>query len=218
MSASRSTARRSSERPCAATLPAAALARGRARCHADPRRAAGASGAHRRWRRPRCSAGPPRGAALLTLALLVGILVSLVVGACAGDREVRPRLPRAARDWDPVQNEFGGLVPIYGTLVTSLIALLIAVPVSFGIALFLTELSPALAEAPARHRDRAARRGARRSSTACGACSCSAPILADYVQPPLQTLFGERAVARRAVLRARRSASACCPPASSWRS
>jgi len=44
--------------------------------------------------------------------------------------------------WDPVQEHFGGLVMIYGTLVTSLIALVIAVPVSFGIALFLTELSP----------------------------------------------------------------------------
>lgn len=45
-------------------------------------------------------------------------------------------------NWDPVQQQFGALVPIYGTLVTSCIALLIAVPISFGIALFLTELSP----------------------------------------------------------------------------
>ncbi len=45
-------------------------------------------------------------------------------------------------NWDPVQQQFGALVPIYGTLVTSTIALLIAVPVSFGIAIFLTELSP----------------------------------------------------------------------------
>ena len=41
-----------------------------------------------------------------------------------------------------MQEKFGGLVMIYGTLMTSFIALLIAVPVSFGIALFLTELSP----------------------------------------------------------------------------
>ena len=41
-----------------------------------------------------------------------------------------------------MQEEFGALVPIYGTLVTSAIALAIAIPVSFGIALFLTELSP----------------------------------------------------------------------------
>lgn len=45
-------------------------------------------------------------------------------------------------EWDPVQRQFGALVPIYGTVVTSLIALLIAVPVSFGIALFLTEVAP----------------------------------------------------------------------------
>ena len=49
---------------------------------------------------------------------------------------------------------------IYGTLATSLIALVIAVPVSFGIALFLTELSPAWLQAPARHRHRTAGRGA----------------------------------------------------------
>ena len=45
-------------------------------------------------------------------------------------------------DWNPVENRFGALVPIYGTIVTALIAMLIAVPVSFGIALFLTEVAP----------------------------------------------------------------------------
>jgi phosphate transport system permease protein len=44
--------------------------------------------------------------------------------------------------WDPVQQDFGALVPIYGTLVTAAIALVIAVPVSFGIAMFLTEIAP----------------------------------------------------------------------------
>ena len=56
----------------------------------------------------------------------------------------------------PGQDQYGGLVMIYGTLMTSIIALLIAVPVSFGIALFLTELSPAWLEAPAGHGDRTA--------------------------------------------------------------
>jgi phosphate transport system permease protein len=45
-------------------------------------------------------------------------------------------------DWDAVNHKFGALVPIYGTLVTALISMLIAVPVSFGIALFLTEVAP----------------------------------------------------------------------------
>ncbi len=44
--------------------------------------------------------------------------------------------------WDPVLQDFGALVPIYGTLVTALIAMIIAVPVSFGIAMFLTEIAP----------------------------------------------------------------------------
>ena len=44
--------------------------------------------------------------------------------------------------WDPVLQDFGALVPIYGTLVTALLAMIIAVPVSFGIAMFLTEIAP----------------------------------------------------------------------------
>ena len=51
-------------------------------------------------------------------------------------------------EWDPVQHKFGALVPIYGTLVTALIAMIIAVPVSFGIALFLTEVAPAWMRGP----------------------------------------------------------------------
>jgi len=81
------------------------------------------------------------GAAWLTLALLAGIIVSLIIGAAPAIREYGLSFLWTS-DWDPVQNKYGGLVMIYGTLITSLIALLIAVPVSFGIALFLTELSP----------------------------------------------------------------------------
>jgi phosphate transport system permease protein len=44
--------------------------------------------------------------------------------------------------WDPVRKDFGAFVPIYGTIVTSIIAMIIAVPVSFGIALFLNEVAP----------------------------------------------------------------------------
>jgi phosphate transport system permease protein len=51
-------------------------------------------------------------------------------------------------DWDPPSKKFGALVPIYGTIATSIIALVIAVPVSFGIALFLTELAPAWLRRP----------------------------------------------------------------------
>ena len=48
----------------------------------------------------------------------------------------------SSREWDAVSGSFGALVPIYGTIVTSLLALLIAVPVSLGIALFLTDIAP----------------------------------------------------------------------------
>ena len=51
-------------------------------------------------------------------------------------------------EWDAVNQKFGALVPIYGTLVTALIAMLIAVPVSFGIALFLTEVAPTWLRGP----------------------------------------------------------------------
>lgn len=50
--------------------------------------------------------------------------------------------------WDAVQQQFGALVPIYGTVVTAAIAMLIAVPVSFGIAFFLTEIAPRWLRAP----------------------------------------------------------------------
>ena len=83
-----------------------------------------------------------RGAAILTLLLLVGILGSLVVGAWPSIAKYGLSFLTSSV-WDPVQDEYGGLVMIYGTVTTSIIALVIAVPVSFGIALFLTELSPA---------------------------------------------------------------------------
>jgi phosphate transport system permease protein len=82
-----------------------------------------------------------RAFAALVLIMLGGIIVSLFYGAWPSiERYGIPFLFRS--EWNPPAERFGALIPIYGTLVTSLIALLIAVPVSFGIALFLTELSP----------------------------------------------------------------------------
>jgi len=48
----------------------------------------------------------------------------------------------SSSQWDPVAGEFGALAPVYGTLVTSAVALLLAVPMAFGVALFLTEVAP----------------------------------------------------------------------------
>jgi phosphate transport system permease protein len=79
--------------------------------------------------------------ALLVLSLLVGIILSLVLGSVPALRAFGFGFLTSA-EWNPVTARFGALVPIAGTLVTSFIALLIGIPVSFGIALFLTELSP----------------------------------------------------------------------------
>jgi phosphate transport system permease protein len=128
-----------------------------------------------------------KGAALLTLGLLVGILISLLIGAW-------PAITTyglgffASTTWDPVQNEYGGLVMIYGTLATSIIALVIAVPVSFGIALFLTELSPSWLKRPL---GTAIELLAAIPSIVYGMWGLMvfAPILAQYVQQPLQALL-----------------------------
>jgi phosphate transport system permease protein len=85
--------------------------------------------------------------ASVVLIALAGIIVSLFYGAWpAIERFGWGFLFRS--EWNPPAERFGALIPIYGTLVTSVIALLIAVPVSFGIALFLTELSPAWLRRP----------------------------------------------------------------------
>jgi phosphate transport system permease protein len=88
-----------------------------------------------------------RFSAFLVFSLLAAILVSLVVGGqLALEKYGFSFIWRA--DWNPVTEEFGALVPIFGTLVTSAIAMLIGVPVSFGIALFLTELAPTWLKRP----------------------------------------------------------------------
>jgi len=86
-------------------------------------------------------------AAILVLVILGGVALSLIVGAWPAlhqfgfafiTREV----------WNPVTDQYGALAPIYGTVVTSLIAMALAVPTGFGIALFLTELCPSVLKRP----------------------------------------------------------------------
>lgn len=131
-------------------------------------------------------------AALLTLALLAGIIVSLFIGAFPAIREYGLGF-LASSDWDPVQNKYGGLVMIYGTLMTSLIALVIAVPVSFGIALFLTELSPGWLRRPL---GIAVELLAAVPSIVYGMWGLLvfSPVLSTYVQQPLQAAFGNTPV------------------------
>jgi phosphate transport system permease protein len=80
-------------------------------------------------------------AALLVLLLLGLVAVSMLWGGLPALRTFGLRFLYGT-EWDPVAKRFAALVPIYGTLVTAAIAMLIAVPVSFGIAVFLTEVAP----------------------------------------------------------------------------
>jgi len=85
--------------------------------------------------------------AALVLLLLVSIIVSLFIGSWPALKTFG--LPFfSSAEWNPVTEEFGALVPIYGTIVTSIIAMLIAVPLSFGIALFITEIAPVWLKRP----------------------------------------------------------------------
>jgi phosphate transport system permease protein len=101
----------------------------------DAKRAARQRGGERYFRTATLAA------ALLVLALLGGVVVSLLRGAWPALSHFKfGFLTREI--WNPVTDEFGALAPIYGTLLTSLIAMLLAVPIGFGIAIFLTELCP----------------------------------------------------------------------------
>ena len=133
----------------------------------------------------------------LVLALLLAIIVALGYAAL-------PALQKfgfgffVTNVWNPVTSEFGALAPIYGTLVTSAIALLIGVPVSFGIALFLTEMCPAALKRPL---GTAVELLAAIPSIIYGMWGLFvfAPFFADYVQP-LLTATLRRCLAHRAAV------------------
>lgn len=133
--------------------------------------------------------GTTRLFATLVLLILGGILVSLIYGAWPSIQKFGFDFLTSS-NWDVVAGEYGALAPIYGTILTSIIALGIATPVSFGIAIFLTELYPKFLKKP------------------LGICIellagipsiiygmwglfVFAPIFADYVQPALAKTIGQ---------------------------
>jgi len=157
-----------------------------------------------------------RSFAILTLILLAGIILSLIYESWPSIREFGIGFVFST-DWDPPMEKFGALIPVYGTLVTSAIALLIAVPVSFGIALFLTELSPLWLRRPL---GTAIELLAAIPSIVYGMWGLLvfAPIFGEYVQPFLGATLGNIPCHWCAVFRSAVSASACCPLGSSLRS
>ncbi len=126
--------------------------------------------------------------AFMVLALLAGILISLLVGAYPAIQAFGLKF-LVSDSWNPVTEEFGALVPIVGTLATSVIALLIGIPVSFGIALFLTELSPRWLKRPL---GTAIELLAGIPSIIYGMWGLFvfAPVFADYVEPWLNDHIG----------------------------
>jgi phosphate transport system permease protein len=79
--------------------------------------------------------------ALLVLLILGGVIVSLIGGALPALRTFGLAF-LVTENWNPVTEKFGALAPIYGTLVTSAIAMLVGIPVAFGVAVFITEICP----------------------------------------------------------------------------
>jgi phosphate transport system permease protein len=125
----------------------------------------------------------------LVLVLLVGIILSLFYGGWEALRTFGFAF-FVTDAWNPVTEKFGALVPIYGTLVSSVIALVIAVPVSFGIALFITELSPGWLKRPI---GTAIELLAAIPSIIYGMWGLFvfAPVLGDYVEPWLKEHLGD---------------------------
>jgi len=127
--------------------------------------------------------------ALLVLGILFAIIAALTVAALPAFREFGFGF-FTTNVWNPVTKQFGALATIYGTVVTSVIALLIAVPVSFGIAVFLTEMSPAWLKRPL---GTAVELLAAIPSIIYGMWGLFvfAPLFGDYVQPALTAIFGD---------------------------
>ena len=129
------------------------------------------------------------GFALLVMLMLAGIIASLVVGAAPAFREFGASFLTTV-EWDPVNDKYGALIAIAGTLMTSFIALLVAFPVSFGIALFLTEICPVWLKRPL---GTAVELLAGVPSIIYGMWGLFvfAPFFADHVQPALKESLGQ---------------------------
>ncbi|MBN9563985.1 MAG: phosphate ABC transporter permease subunit PstC [Alphaproteobacteria bacterium] len=88
-----------------------------------------------------------RTAGVFVLVLLGAIIVVLFIGGWPAFRAFGPAFLTSTA-WNPVTHRFGAVVAVYGTIVTSVLALILAVPLSFGIAFYLTELAPGWVRRP----------------------------------------------------------------------
>ncbi|MFZ6772657.1 phosphate ABC transporter permease subunit PstC [Undibacterium sp. SXout7W] len=127
--------------------------------------------------------------AAFVLVVLLGIIASLFLRAMPAMQEFGFKFITTI-EWDPVNDKYGGMIAIVGTLATSIIALLIAFPVSFGIALFLTEICPPWLKRPL---GTAIELLAGVPSIIYGMWGLFvfAPLFAEYVQPALASTIGK---------------------------
>ena len=127
--------------------------------------------------------------ALVVLAALVGILVSLAIEAWPSLKTFGPAF-LWTNVWNVPDDQYGALAAIYGTVTTSVLALLIAVPISFGVALFLTETCPVWLRRPL---GTAIELLAGVPSIVYGIWGLFvfAPLFSAYVEPPLQAWLGD---------------------------
>ncbi|MBD0373317.1 MAG: phosphate ABC transporter permease subunit PstC [Pyrinomonadaceae bacterium] len=132
-------------------------------------------------------------AILFGVALLVLLLVASMVAAMASNSMLSIRefgfSFLLGRNWNPIKDDFGALPFIYGTVVSSLIALLIAVPLSLGIAIFLVEQAPARISRPVAF---LVEMLAAIPSVVYGLWGIFvlAPFMREYIEPPLARVFG----------------------------
>lgn len=157
----------------------------------------GFAGHYSAWRRALSPTGNTGDAVfrvlmLLVALLMVGIVVAMVI-ALAADSMPSVRLFGfrflTSQTWNPIKGEFGALPFVYGTLASSLIALLISVPFSLGIAIFLVEQAPSYIARPVGFLVELL---AAIPSVVYGLWGIFvlAPVLRQYVEPPLAKAFG----------------------------
>jgi phosphate transport system permease protein len=128
-------------------------------------------------------------AGVFVLVLLGAIIVTLLIGGLPAFRQFGPGF-LFSTDWDPVQQVYGAAVPVFGTIVTAILALIVSVPLAFGIAFYLTELSPQWLRRPV---GTAIELLAAVPSIIYGMWGffVIVPIMAEYVQPAIINSLGE---------------------------
>ena len=128
-----------------------------------------------------------RASGIFVLLLLGSLILSLFIGGLPAFRQFGPGFLFSTQ-WNPVRQLFGAGVSVYGTLVTSVLALLLATPLAFGIAFFLTELSPSWLRRPV---GTAVELLAAVPSIIYGMWGffVIVPIMSQYIEPPLINAF-----------------------------